>query len=186
MLFNGHTREYLRLEEITAENCYFLKEQIESALTLVWVTEDGSVLNIDNEEHSFNKDQILCLTEFHKVEVKTIKSARMVRFNRPFYCILDHDSEVGCKGILFFGASQLPLLNIPEGEIDKFTNLWQVFNIEMESNDEMQLDMLQMMLKRLLILCTRIYKEQKNYTLFENNNLDLIREYNFLVEKHFC
>ena len=184
MLFNGSTNEFIRLEEITARNCHFLKEQIESALTMVWFTSDGSTVTIDGVDMDFKKDQILYLTEFHKIEVKTISSARMVRFNRPFYCILDHDSEVGCKGVLFFGASQLPRIDIPSGEVRKFENLWNAFMMEMESVDELQLDMLQMMLKRFLILSTRIFKELNHYD-FDNSNLDIVREYNFLVEKHF-
>ena len=42
-----------------------------------------------------------------------------------------------------------------------------------------------MMLKRILILCTRIYKSQINYSEVDNDQVDLLRNYNFLVEKHF-
>ena len=38
-----------------------------------------------------------------------------MRFDRPFFCVIDRDSEVGCKGILFFGASELPVLTIDPG-----------------------------------------------------------------------
>jgi hypothetical protein len=39
-----------------------------------------------------------------------------------------------------------------------------MFAIEMESKDDLQNDMLLMMLKRLLILCTRkVYKERVDY-----------------------
>jgi hypothetical protein len=62
---------------------------------------------------------------------------------------------------LFFGASQFPKITIPEEE--KFEILWKMFAIEMESKDDLQNDMLLMMLKRLLILCTRIYKEQVDH-----------------------
>jgi hypothetical protein len=43
----------------------------------------------------------------------------------------------------------------------------KMFAIEMVSKDDLQNDMLQMMLKRLLILCTRVYKEQTELTTFE-------------------
>jgi hypothetical protein len=92
-------------------------------------------------------------------------------FNRAFYCIADHDSEVGCKG--FFGASQFPKITIPDEELEKFEILWKMFAIEMESKDDLQNDMLLMMLKRLLILCTRIYKEQTELTTFDKSQLIL-------------
>jgi hypothetical protein len=45
-----------------------------------------------------------------------------------------------------------------------------MFAIEMVSKDDLQNDILQMMLKRLLILCTRVYKEQTELTTFDKNN----------------
>ena len=185
MLYNGKTNEYLRIELIDANNCAVLKENIESSLTLVWCLDDTTVLTIDNKKHHFKKNEIVCFTEFHKIETTVIGKLQMIRFNRAFYCIIDHDSEISCKGILFFGASQLPILKLLDKDIEPFETLFKVFKYEMESNDKLQLEMLQMLLKRLLILCTRIYKDQHNYNLLDSTNSDLVREYNFLVETHF-
>jgi hypothetical protein len=77
----------------------------------------------------------------------------LIHFNRAFYCIADHDSEVGCKGIFFWRFS-IPKITTPDEELEKFEILWKMFAIEMESKDDLQNDMLLMMLKRLLILCT--------------------------------
>ncbi len=63
--------------------------------------------------------------------------------------------------------------------------VWKVLCMELESSDSLQLEMLQMMLKRILILCTRIYKNQINYESLSSENTDIIREFNFLVERHF-
>ena len=59
-----------------------------------------------------------------------------------------------------------------------------MFTIEMQSKDNLQMEMLRMMLKRYLILCTRIYKEQEQFPV-DSQQSDLIREFNFLVEGHF-
>jgi hypothetical protein len=59
-----------------------------------------------------------------------------------------------------------------------------MFAIEMESKDDLQNDMLLMMLKRLLILKIRIYKEQE-LTTFDKSQFDIVREYNYLVESNF-
>lgn len=185
MEFKGSTHEYLRLVQITSDNCSIVKETIESSLTLLWMTADGNRLKIDGKDYVFQTNEVICLTEFHHTEVQAVTSMRMVRFNRPFFCIIDHDSEVGCRGILFFGASQLPVFHIPKDELEKFDILWKMFSIEMQSRDELQIEMLQMMLKRLLILCTRLYKEQRQLAPLAKSNLDLVREFNFLVESHF-
>jgi AraC family transcriptional activator of pobA len=108
MKFTGNTEELLHLEILDKQNCNILKTPIESGLTALWFMEAPSnKFNIDGVDHTFHKNEIVFLTEFHKVAVNSIQKARFIRFNRPFYCILDHDNEVGCKGILFFGASLL-------------------------------------------------------------------------------
>ena len=184
MKFIGYTKEYLHLTTVDTQNCNILKETFESSLTILWFESDLNELIIDGKQQTFAKNQIVFLTEFHKVTVKNIESIRFLRFNRQFYCILDHNEELGCKGILFFGASQLPIIHIPDEEIEKFKTLWKMFTIEMQSNDNLQIDMLQMMLKRYLILCTRLYKSKAHYPN-EKSNSNIIREYNFLVEQHF-
>jgi hypothetical protein len=67
-----------------------------------------------------------------------------------------------------FWRFSIPKITIPNEELEKFEILWKMFAIEMESKDDLQNDMLLMMLKRLLILCTRIYKEQTELTTFES------------------
>lgn len=185
MIYKGKSNEYLQLESIHSHKCYAQKESIESPLIFLWFEKDSNIITIDNIEYQFNKNQMVCLTELHKVDISTVCNAKMIRFNRPFYCIIHHDSEVGCKGILFFGASQLPIIDIPKVETEKFEIIWRMLEIELESKDDLQLEMLQVMIKRLVIMCTRIFKNQKNYNKLNHQNIDIVREYNFLVENHF-
>ncbi len=185
MLFRGKTGEYLKLEDVNHSNCEELKERLESGLTLVWFLDNNSTLVIDQKDHHFRQNQVISLTEFHSLEIEKIGEVKMLRFNRQFFCILDHDSEVSCKGLLFFGASNLPVIHLNDEETNKIKLLWQVFESEMESSDELQLEMLQMLLKRLLILLTRIYKSQGDYNKADTEQMEVIREFNFLVEQHF-
>jgi AraC-like DNA-binding protein len=185
MIYRGKNSEYLQLETINSTNSQILKDKIESSLIIIWITSDNTVLKIDDEEHTFSKNQIVSLTEFHQTEVVSISTANFIKFNRAFYCILHNDSEVGCKGLLFFGANQIPILNLPTNELEKFEILWKMFCIEMESQDDLQIEMLQMMLKRFLILCTRIHKEQNQLENTDLKSVDLLREFNLLVETHF-
>ncbi len=127
----------------------------------------------------------MCLTEFHRVEADHFEKIRLIRFNRPFYCIKDHDDEVSCKGLLFYTAMQPPVITIPKSETEKFEILWEMFLIEMGTADNLQFEMLQMMLKRFIILCTRIYKAERPLLNVKANTWDIIREFNFLVEIHF-
>lgn len=184
MKFIGNTKEYLQLQTLEKQNCDVFENIIEGSLTILWFESDFNKLIIDGQEYFFTKNQIVFLTEFHHVIVKSIDKIRFLRFNRSFYCVLDHDAEVGCKGILFFGASQLPIIKIPDEDIEQFETLWKMFEIEMLSKDNLQIEMLQMMLKRYLILCTRLFKQQAHYPN-EKVALNIVREFNFLVEQYF-
>jgi len=106
-------------------------------------------------------------------------------FNREFYCISDHDSEVSCNGILFFGTQDIPLITIPGTQLRKFDLLYEVFLEEFSTSDKIQGDMLQMLLKRLIIITTRLAKEQLIVKTLKNEQIEVIRKFNFLVDLHF-
>ncbi|CAH8281924.1 AraC-like DNA-binding protein [Mariniflexile fucanivorans] len=184
MKITGNTDEFIEMTELSYDSRSIFKNPEPSSLTILWFRADHNEFIIDGQTYAFSKNQIIFLTEFHKVTVNKKGETNYLRFNRPFYCIIDHDTEVSCKGVLFFGSSQLPIIQIPDEEIEHFETLWKMFTIEMKSKDNLQISMLQMMLKRYLILCTRLYKLQKQFPN-EKNETDVIREFNFLVEQHF-
>ncbi len=184
MKIKGKTEEFIELTELDSSPCFVFNQPEPSSLTILWFQTSDNKFIIDGKEYSFTKNQIVFFTEFHKVKVLKKGSSKFLRFNRPFFCIIDHDVEVSCRGILFFGASQLPIITIPKEEIEHFQILWKMFTIEMQSKDNLQIGMLQMMLKRYLILCTRLYKDQNQFSKKKKEN-DIIRDFNFLVEQHF-
>ncbi|NLR94717.1 helix-turn-helix domain-containing protein [Flammeovirga agarivorans] len=186
MKFLKTTGEYLEIQnfDITSDQTN-LFENSEEKLTLIWFTENDNYLTIDGRRYTFMANEIVFLTEFHQIENIRLNKGKILRFNRPFYCILHHETDVGCKGILFFGASSLPKINLTNTDGETLKSLWQVFEHEMKSSDEHQLEMLQMLLKRLLILCTRIMKRQTDLSTIEEDKMTIVKEFNFLVEQHF-
>ncbi|NQY31325.1 MAG: helix-turn-helix domain-containing protein, partial [Flavobacteriaceae bacterium] len=106
-------------------------------------------------------------------------------FNREFYCIRDHDAEVSCNGLLFFGSSNAPIITLDEKEQERFNLLYLILKEEFETKDQIQGEMLLVLLKRLLIKATRLIKGNLIQPLIKNEQLDLIRQFNLLVEMHF-
>lgn len=184
MKFEGKNQEYLEIIDLDSSNYQLLKESKPDDLSLLWFKSDNNRLRIDTVNYQFNHHDIVTLTEFHKVEAIQINQAKLIRWSRSFYCIVDHDSEVSCKGILYYGASNVPVIIPSSEDLDVLSTVMKMFYIEMESRDNLQLEMLQMMLKRFLILCTRIYKTQNQINI-SGPNSNIIREYNYLVEQHF-
>lgn len=185
MKYQGSTDEYFEVVELNKTNADLITHSQDGLLSLVWFQDDNNLINIDTVDHDFSKNEIISLTSFHNVNVTNLTSAKLIRFNKPFYCILDHDSEVGCKGILYFGSKNLPIMRPSDEDLDILSTVWKMLMIEMGSQDNLQLEMLQMMLKRILILCTRIYKNQASFETLETGKVNIVREFNFLVEQHF-
>lgn len=185
MTFKGPLEEFFELQQVTVTNCQMLKIQLKETLRMLWFTDDENRVMIDGQLYQFDKNQIVFLTQFHNLEVEQINQVNLLRFNRPFYCILDHDSEVGCKGILYYGAAELPIIRAEDMELDVLETAWKMATLEFEMTDSLQLEMLQMMLKRILILCTRIYKNQTTLAELNTDQNNIVREFNYLVEKHF-
>ncbi|BDD06987.1 helix-turn-helix domain-containing protein [Aureibacter tunicatorum] len=185
MKFEGKNQEYLEIIDIDGNLGNFLEHSKNSELSLVWFYDDGNKIRIDTVDYHFDKNDIVCLTEFHRIKVCKLGKAKLIRWNRPFYCIVDHDSEVGCKGVLYYGSSNVPMLRPEKEELEILQVVMKMFLIELGFKDHLQFEMLQSMLKRFLILCTRIYKSMNSAGMLDHSGVELIREYNFLVEQHF-
>ena len=131
-------------------------------------------------------NQLITTTYLQQISYKKTKvPLTAFLFNREFYCISDHDSEVSCNGILFFGTQDLPIITIPKDQERKFNTLFEVFQDEFTTPDKIQGDMLQMLLKRLIIICTRLAKEQLIVKKLDNEQIDVVRKFNVLVDMHY-
>lgn len=140
---------------------------------------------VDGIEVQLAPQQLTTFTYHHHVEYPTSQALSAILFNRDFYCIADHDHEIGCNGILFFGTQDLPIIQLDEIHQRKMDLLWQVMIDEFGQADRVQGDMLQMLLKRFIILCTRLAKSQLITSELASNQLDIVRQYNVLVDTHF-
>ena len=110
-----------------------------------------------------------------------------LQFNRDFYCVVNHDKEVGCAGLLFYGLKGVIVLQ-PDAIIRKKLDLLlEVFKDEFETIDDVQGNMLRMLLVRWIITLTRIARVQYVPAALqsESNLYDAVRQFHTLVEMHF-
>lgn len=185
MHFTNATNALLHLGELSQQVASPLVKPDNDTMTIIWCRSGSIELIVDQVPVTLQQDEVTFFTGLHHVKIQSGKDARIIQFNRSFYCILNHDEEVGCKGILFYGAKHIPAISIPEEDKEKFDLLWRMFVMEMKVHDNIQEEMLRMMLKRFIILCTRLAKNQHQLTQFANGQVTLIRDFNFLVETHF-
>lgn len=185
MIYNGDSKEFLTLKELNDLNKEIIFNSNTTDMTLIWNKGEEMKIMIDTVEYNLSKNEVIFLTEFHRIDSLNLDSVRFIRWNQSFFCPINQDNEVGSKGLLFFGATGVPIVKIIEDELKSLENYWENFSMEMNSKDNLQKDMLQSILKQILIFCARSLKKSSNFDRLEKNEVDIIREFNFLVEGHF-
>lgn len=156
-------------------------------IKILWNRSDAAInVLVDNIEIALQPNQITTTTFFQHFELpKGQAPLTAFAFNQGFYCIEQHDEEVSCNGIIFFGTQDLPIVTLDETEQYKYGLLYEVFLDEFSTHDKVQGEMLQVLLKRIIIKTTRLAKEQLITKELKSNQVDIIRQYNFLVDIHF-
>ena len=185
MQYRGKLNEYFHLDTIKSEDALWLNYFKGSCLRIFWNDSEDTILIIDGVEYPLLQNQILFLRDMHDIVISKINEINLVRFNREFYSSEFFDKEIGCNGVLFFANAKIPIITLEGQHLHKFKLLWAVFLSEFETTDNLQPQMLLMLLKRFIILSTRIYKVQNNNIQLHVTKLDAIREFNLLVEMHY-
>lgn len=153
----------------------------------IWNSQKDTIsLKVDHQDITLEQHQVLFLTYNQKIDDFTHPSkAKVLMFNREFFCVHTYDEEVSCNGLLFFGSDFYPILKLPVNEINRFQILMNVLAEEFTIADQNQEEMLRILLKRLLIRSTRLARNQFSTDETNDKHSDLIRKFNVLVEEHF-
>ena len=165
---------------------YQIKEWTDT-IKILWNRSDEPIdIRLDDISISLQPNQITTTTYLQYFSIQKANTGlTALLFNRSFYCIQDHDAEVSCNGIIFFGTQDIPVITLDKKEQRKFSLLYEVLVDEFQTKDKVQGEMLQVLLKRMIIKSTRLAKEQLITKKLDNRQIDTIRQYNVLVDLHF-
>jgi len=154
--------------------------------TIIFNPGAAQKVTIDKISYSLPNNTILPLVANQTFSFEAPENLMAWQFNREFYCIVDHDVEVGCVGFLFYGIRHPFFIQLsPEGS-EVISSIQALCIEDMGIEDRMQGEMLRTMLKRLIIYITRIAKQQtENYQRKGGDRMDTIRQFNLLLEMHF-
>lgn len=171
-------------EETFGRNSF--KESEERLLTIAWNKGGDQQVFVDDEELLLKSNHVIIFSISQSFQFANPKAILALQFNRDFYCIVDHDHEVSCAGLLFYGKQGNPIVELDELQQEKHNLIFQVFLDEFnEENDNLKTEMLRVVLKRLIVKLTRTYKCQENLDTLDKVELDLIRRFNLLVDQHY-
>lgn len=143
---------------------------------------------VDQQEITLEPNHLLSCTYLQKIAVlqgQPLPEVLLLTFNRGFYCIHTHDSEVSCNGFLFFGSNYTPIVQLDEAESGRLRTLVSVLQEEFDTRDQNQEEMLRLLLKRFIIRVSRLARKQLIKRKLPDKELELIRHFNVLVEEHF-
>lgn len=157
-----------------------------SLYKFVWVRKGSIILEVDHIAMKLEEDEIVSLTPLHHVEVKEADGKYItLLFNSNFYCIYGHDNEVSCNGILFNGTSNVMRLQLSERQSAVLHEITDKLTGEYLVKDNLQEEMLRILLKRFIIVCTRMAREKYAVSEEKEKSFDMIRQYYVLVDQHF-
>jgi AraC family transcriptional activator of pobA len=159
------------------------KEQL---LTLAMNSGGTQQIVINGSNYEFPSESFVPLVSNEMFTFEKPEQITAWQYNRDFYCLLDAHYEISCIGLLFFGFSGNIFLKLSDTNRNKLETLKQMFKEEFLNRDIIQSDMLQILLKQLIILITRLAKEQYiSEQIYSDQKFDIIRQYNVLVDKHY-
>ena len=173
---------------LTDFNCASFKNRLGTGefYKIIWARDTNVTIGIDGYSVILEKDHVLFCTPLNSIQLAPfLNGVTSLIFDREFYCIRDHDHEVSCNGFLFLGSSAPAMVKLTEKERKSFELLFMFFEEEFENNDHVQGEMLRALLKRLLIKSVRLLKNNLVEPEMEQSSIDIIRQYNLLVEAHF-
>ncbi len=162
----------------------YTKSKLIGDYTFIWPRETKMRIEVDGIAIIVEKDNVVVLTPNQYFKFISGSDLIVYQFNREFYCIKDHDKEVSCMGVLFHGTSDLSIVKLDAVEHNKLDQLHKVFLDELDTVDTIQAEMLRMLMARFIITTTRLIKQQSNFSELDDQ-VDLIRQFNILVDTHF-
>ena len=152
---------------------------------IFWIREGKGNYQIDFNSYSFNSNVIFFLSpgQMFSIDSEEIKEAYQLSFNRDFYCIQTHDTEVACNGFLFNNIYETPFVSPSTKETARLDRILTNLIEEFELEETAKYDMLQSFLKQFIVYSVRVKKEYD--VIKEDTETKLFKDFSLLVEQNF-
>jgi len=144
-------------------------------------------LTIDLNKVQRNSPNAIFITpgQHFSITSNSVCEGFAISFNKEFYCIEYHDSEVSCNGLLFLNNFSLVQILLDEQQQTIYNNTVKEMEGEFLQNDPLQAEMLKNLLKNLLIRSNRLFRMQNTMDGVDDANIDFARKFSELVEKNY-
>jgi len=158
---------------------------VQNFIKIVFVKAGGHAI-VDFQAYHLQQDAFFFINVGQYYWLDNDCSGSLLYYNRDFYCVEIHDKEVACDGILFHNVYEIPvvLMSIKDSEV--LQHILQEIKVEVTLDDTAIEEMLRILLKQIIIKCTRIWK-QKHQMAGEaaKPEMEFSRTFSQLVDRHY-
>jgi len=167
------------------DRLFFTRDQFSKYFTIAWNTAESQTVTIDGSQYDFPANSVLTLLFNQSFCFENSACIVVWQFNREFYSVFDHDSEVSRVGFLFSSTDHL-FVKLNDQAQQKLQLLSDDFIEEFRTPDNIRNEMLLVLLKRLIIYVTRLAKSgYAPVKKLQDERFHIIRKFNLLVEANF-
>lgn len=161
------------------------KYDLKDFIKIAFVKAGGHAI-IDFKEYHLQKDAFFFINigQYHWFDDTC--SGVLLHYNRDFYCVEIHDKEVACDGILFHNIYDVPVVLMEQQSSNELQNILQQIKDEIELDDSGIEEMLRILLKQIIIKCTRLWKQVQSVAgELARPEVEFSRSFSQLVEWHY-
>ena len=126
--------------------------------SVLWVQAGTGTLRADFADHPFGPAQLLCFSPYQPFMLHAATAdlrVSAVQFHPDFFCIVKHQQEVACNGVLFNNIYQPPLVQLDSVASTALAGLLAQMEAELQQPALAQNELLVAQLKILLIQASR-------------------------------
>lgn len=164
------------------------KERYKTYIKILYLPQ-GYKLTIDFTAYETQHTSLFFIAPNQVLQIEHTGEAPgyMLFYDRTFYCIQLHDSEVYCDGLLFNNIHNMPLVSIHQEELGFINYLYRRVEKEFELKSMSFEEMIRTYLKQLLIKATRLWTRQhlQEKVTEKREHLDFFRNFTRLVDANY-
>ena len=132
--------------------------------TLICLNKGNITLKADLATHQVQENAVLFFSPYQpfKLETDEVLDLTIINFHPDFFCILKHQKEVSCNGVLFNNLYDTPFVQLNNQQRAMLDILLQQMIDEIQQQELAQYDLLVSYLKIFLIHTTRFKTQEQD------------------------
>jgi AraC family transcriptional regulator, transcriptional activator of pobA len=171
-------------------NVFFDHLQRLNYFSLILILEGKGFIRSDSNEFELRKDQLLCFTPYQPFLIQSDSDLRgvAIHFHSDFFCIIKHQKEVSCNGVLFNSIYKSPTVSLEESERIQLLSIIDDIKKELDQSSLAQNELIVSYLKIFLIQATRIkLKQNTEENSLQQNSVEpiLLQNLKDAIERNF-